>query len=67
MLMNQSTIPGTTGYIESKTGYASVELICTVADTTWIAASLRDVVQGKGYVLGGFNYSSVIDDLNFNF
>ena len=68
LIYRQSTIPGTTGYIQSKTGYASIELECVVANTTWIAKNVQDASQMKGYILGGFvaAVTAVIEDLNFS-
>ena len=67
LIYNQSTVPGVTGYIQSKTGYASIELECVVANTTWIAKNIRDMWQMKGYILGGNagGMVAVIEDLNF--
>jgi hypothetical protein len=67
LFMNRSTIPGTAGYVKNRTLYASMRLVCTVANTTWQVTEARDETYMKGYHLGGQAITTVIEDLDMEF
>jgi hypothetical protein len=66
---NIVTVTGevTNSFVQSKTGYSSVKLVCETANTKWQATEIRDVYAGKGYAMGGNTgaVSALIDDMNF--
>jgi len=57
----------TNSFVQSKTGYSSVKLVCETANTKWQATEIRDVYAGKGYCIGGREgvHTAVIEDMDF--
>ena len=66
---NIVTVTGevTNSFVQSKTGYSSVKLVCETANTKWQATEIRDVYAGKGYYMGGDTgaVTAVIEDMDF--